>query len=85
MSSGLRTMLTCFSSGTSMLRAYRIREINMPTLNVANLLFSPTSLILIAASAALLISIGVLLVWPSARTEGCGPEIVSRRNRKAKA
>ena len=59
----------------------------MPTLNVANLLFSPTSLILIAASAALLVSIGVLLAWPSARTEECGPQIVSssRRNRKAKA
>jgi hypothetical protein len=59
----------------------------MLTLNVVNLLFSPTSLILIAASAALLIAMGVLLAWPSARTEGCGPEIVSssRRNRKAKA
>jgi len=57
----------------------------MPTLNLANLLFSPTSLILIAASAALLVSIGVLLAWPSARTEGCGPQTVSssRRNRKA--
>ena len=39
----------------------------MPTLNVGNLLFSPTFLILIAASAALLVSIGVLLAWPSAR------------------
>ena len=59
----------------------------MPTLNVAYLLFSSTSLILIAASAALLVSIGVLLAWPSARTEECGPQIVSssRRNRKAKA
>ena len=33
----------------------------MLTLNLVNLLFSPTSLILIAASAALLIAIGVLL------------------------
>ena len=59
----------------------------MATLNVGNLLFSPISLILIAASAALLVSIGVLLAWPSARTEGCRPQIVSsiRRNRKAKA
>lgn len=59
----------------------------MPTLNVGNLLFSPSSLILIAASAALLVSIGVLLAWPSVRTEGRSPQIVgsSRRNRKAKA
>jgi hypothetical protein len=59
----------------------------MPTLTMANLLFSPTFLILFAAFAALVISIGVLLAWPSARTEGCGPQILSssRRNRKAKA
>ena len=42
-------------------------EINMPTLTVADLLFSPTLLILVAASAALVISIGVLLTWPSAK------------------
>jgi hypothetical protein len=34
----------------------------MPTMNLTNLLVSPTLLILIAASAALLVSIGVLLV-----------------------
>ena len=47
----------------------------MPSLNVANLLFSPTSLILIAASAALLISIGVLLAWPSGQNRGMWPRI----------
>jgi hypothetical protein len=54
----------------------------MPTLNLTSLLLSPTFLILIAASAALLVAIGVILAWP-----GEPPEIVSsgRRNRKAKA
>jgi hypothetical protein len=37
----------------------------MPTLNLANPLLSPTLLILIAALAAVLISIRVLLAWPS--------------------
>jgi hypothetical protein len=52
----------------------------MPTMNLTNLLVSPTLLILIAASAALLVSIGVLLVWPAESSE-----IVrsGRRNRKA--
>ena len=78
-------VLTCFSSGTSMLGAHRLRRSTCRLL--VNLLFSPTSLILIAASAALLVSIGVLLAWPSARTKGYDPQIVSssRRNRKAKA
>jgi hypothetical protein len=37
----------------------------MPTLDLANLLLGPTFLILIAALAAVLISIGVLLAWAS--------------------
>jgi hypothetical protein len=50
-----------------MFGAHRFRGINMPTLTVANLLFSPTAMILGAASAALVISVGVLLTWPPAK------------------
>jgi hypothetical protein len=45
-------------------RARRFGGINMATLTVANLLFSPTFLILVAASAALVISVGITLTWP---------------------
>jgi hypothetical protein len=39
----------------------------MPTLTLANLLFSPTVMILVTASAALVISVAVLLTWPPAK------------------
>jgi hypothetical protein len=74
-----RSML---SSGRSMLSVHRLRGIKM-AVPVANALFNPTFLILVAASAALVISIGVLLTWPSAQREAHGSGLASSSRRKS--